>query len=441
MSDSKPETLPPQAQAAWNYPLYDAIMGRRTRRFGLGMEMAEGPFCHRSDKLPVPLEPLETAMLVAAATATTGPILAETEYPGGMVKTIGKPYASAMGSHRARLFFTDDSGTYVVRSDQQAMTKMQEYADQDDRSKIRGFYESCVHKLQDGRMNLPPKEPGLWPHNHWNCNRPGTTLFMPVIDTSKDLIKIILNLSDSKAGRYAKDGGYFIVDDRNGMRPCGNQKWVESGLLNRNKVMTLSRLEALLAAGMQAEGSFMGQLLHLAAQAIGVGGWLFGGFSSTVVLGGTPVTKGLGFRFVTAKNDPFPIPVGIPGEFEGYCPPFFPSMDEAVDAALSGVTMTMDQWEAKGMFKPQKADNASFDLATPQASPEGIACTKDICRYIHETYGKFPGTTDTMQLLIMFQAHHLDLEFYDQHMKPGAYGDTHRHHFRDWHGGVEPTTR
>ena len=96
MSDRKPLGLPPQAEAAWDYPLFDAIMGRRSRRFGLGMEMAKGPFRHRSDKEPVGLDELETAILVAAATATTGPILAETELPGGMVKTIGKPYPSAM---------------------------------------------------------------------------------------------------------------------------------------------------------------------------------------------------------------------------------------------------------------------------------------------------------------------------------------------------------
>ena len=83
-----------------DYPLFDAIMGRRSRRFGLGMEMVKGPFRYKSDKEPVPLNELETAMLVAAATATTGPILAETELPGGMVKTIGKPYPS-VGGHTA----------------------------------------------------------------------------------------------------------------------------------------------------------------------------------------------------------------------------------------------------------------------------------------------------------------------------------------------------
>jgi hypothetical protein len=441
MSDKKPSGLPPQADAAWDYPLYDAIMGRRSRRFGLGMEMDGGPFKHRSDKVPVGLNELETAMLVAAATATTGPILAETKLPGGMVKTIGKPYPSAMGSHRARLFFTNDHGVYLVRADQAAMTKMREYEGLEDREKILGFYENFVEKLDDGRMDLPAQEPGIWAHNQWVTNQPGTTIFMPVIDVTKDMIKLMLNLCDSKAGRYARGtGGYFLVDDRNGMAPCGNEKWAESGLLSKKKVMTLSRLEKLLADGMLAEGAFMGQLMTLAMQATGIGGWVYGGFSSLVVLGGTPTCKGLGFRFIQSKTDPFPIPVGRDGVFEGFCPPYYPNMDAAVDAALEGATQTMDEWEAKGMLKPHTAPNTEFDAATVQASPEGVQCVKDICNYIYDTYGKFPATQDAMQLNLFIQAHHLDLDFYDQHMKPGAYAESHKHHFRDWYG-KEPDTK
>ena len=442
MSKEKPEGLPPQAQAAWDYPLYDAIMGRRSRRFGLGMEMESGPFTYKSDKEPIGLSDLETAMLVSAATATTGPILAETTLPGGMVKTIGKPYPSAMGSHRARLFFTNDHGTYVVNADKAKMTKMKEYEDKSDREKILGFYENFVEKIDDGRMDLPGEEPGVWPHNQWVTNKPGTTLFMPVIDVTKDMIKLILNLCDSKAGRYAgQGGGYFIVDDRNGMRPCGNQKWADSGFLSKKKVMTLSRLEKILSDGMLAEGAFMSQLIALAMQATGIGGWVYGGFSSTVVLGGTPACRGLGFKFIQSKTDPFPIPVGRPGVFEAFCPPNYPDMSAAVDAAIAGATITMDEWEAKGMLKPHTAPNHEFDAATVQASPEGVQCVKDICTYIYETYGKFPATVDPIQLTLFAQAHHLDLDFYDKNMKPGAYSETHKNNMRDWHDGHVPKAK
>jgi hypothetical protein len=35
------------------------------------------------------------------------------------------------------------------------------------------------------------------------------------------------------------------------------------------------------------------------------------------------------------------------------------------------------------------------------------------------------------------QAHHLDLDFYDHHFKPGAYLHTHAEHMQRWHGKKE----
>jgi hypothetical protein len=108
---------------AWNFPLFEAIVGRRSRRFGFGMELSQGPFTYKSDKDPVPLDEAETAMLVAAATGVTGAILCEGEFQGGMVKSVGRPHPSAVGSHRTELFFTNDDGLFLFRATQQQMTK------------------------------------------------------------------------------------------------------------------------------------------------------------------------------------------------------------------------------------------------------------------------------------------------------------------------------
>jgi hypothetical protein len=40
-------------------------------------------------------------------------------------------------------------------------------------------------------------------------------------------------------------------------------------------------------------------------------------------------------------------------------------------------------------------------------------------------------------VLNYLQAHHLDLEFYDQFFKSGAYLPTHAEHLARWHGGPE----
>src|SRR5215831_3346436 len=59
-------------QRVWDYPLFAALYGRRSRRFGLGFEIAEGPFRYRSRHAALPLDEFEEALLVAAGTGVSG---------------------------------------------------------------------------------------------------------------------------------------------------------------------------------------------------------------------------------------------------------------------------------------------------------------------------------------------------------------------------------
>ena len=426
----------PEIESAWNFPLFDALTGRRSRRFGLGMELTQGPFVYTSDKEPIPLSEEETALLVGAATGATGSILADSAVPGGMVKSVGRSHPSAIGSHCTELFFTNDDGLYLYRGAQQKMSKVREFETIEDRDKVMGFYAENTVKLSDGRFDLRQETPGLWAHNLWVTNRPGTTLFMPVTDVSQALIKILINLCDAKGGRYSEGGGYFIADELKGMRPAGCEKWADKGLLDKNKIMPLARLERLIAGTLTADGAMMGMSLQMTLAAMGLGGWTHSGFTPLIVMGGTPTCKGLGFRFVMGKEDPVPNPVGLDGYFEGFCPPYHKDMDAAVEAAVAGMAENLDSWEQRGMVLPHKISNEEFAKTVPPISDEGIECVKDICRYIFETYGKFPGTLDTMNLMFFTQAHHLDCDFYDTHFKDGAYLQTHKDHFDTWHPGT-----
>jgi len=67
-------------------------------------------------------------------------------------------------------------------------------------------------------------------------------------------------------------------------------------------------------------------------------------------------------------------------------------------------------------------------------SDEGIACTKAVCNYIHDTYGRFPGGVEAVHLMWFMQVHHLDTAFYDSWFRPDAYGPTHGVHETTWHG-------
>jgi hypothetical protein len=69
-------------------------------------------------------------------------------------------------------------------------------------------------------------------------------------------------------------------------------------------------------------------------QAMGLGGWMFDGITPMSVLGasGDPEMPGLGFRYDTDERWPLPNVTGLPGVFEGFCPPHYKDMRAAVEA-------------------------------------------------------------------------------------------------------------
>lgn len=60
-------------------------------------------------------------------------------------------------------------------------------------------------------------------------------------------------------------------------------------------------------------------------------------------------------------------------------------------------------------------------------------CVAYQAQYLFDTFGKFPGTVPSMFVMMYLQAHHIDLEFYDQFYRPGAYLQTHKKHKERWH--------
>ncbi len=71
--------------------------------------------------------------------------------------------------------------------------------------------------------------------------------------------------------------------------------------------------------------------------------------------------------------------------------------------------------------------------ARSRSAKKASACTKAICDYIYETYGRFPGGVDAMHLMWFLQAHHLDTDYYDKFFRPGVYGAAHAAYMATWH--------
>ncbi len=428
--------FPPGVDRAINYSFFDALYERRSRRFPIGGKIEEGPLQYKSNHPPTSLSEIEEAILVWNGLGIKSINLSDFPPNKGLdleVKFTSKTIPSLGDIHRTELFYTNDSGLYLVKQHDKSPSDLKgiEALNKEEKiTKILELFEESKIKIHDGRANLPTTPPGLAIHNTWNVNMPGTTLMIPVTDLSAGLINILFF--------YMREGHRFnFVDELNKMKPAGTKKWVENGYIDEKKVVPLIEAEVRFANGYIAEQPLFCQNVALTQQILGLGGWMFSGFQSRYILGADDQFKGLGFTCVEAKDQGSDwgaavskAPVGLDGHFEAFCPPYYKNMNEAVDAFND---MKWSNWEEK--FMPYK-DPSGVLNATPRPSKEEIQIVKDICNYLYDTYGRFPAFSDAMYCRMMVQSHHLDLDFYDKFYPEGAYTDNHKNHFELWHPGI-----
>jgi len=60
-------------------------------------------------------------------------------------------------------------------------------------------------------------------------------------------------------------------------------------------------------------------------------------------------------------------------------------------------------------------------------------CVALQAQYVYDAIGRFPGTVPSMFLIMYLQAHHLDLDFYNEFFKPGSYLKTHADPMKQLH--------
>jgi len=428
------ETVPPDLlDAVWEYPLFDALYGRRSRRFGLGFEMAQGPAKYKSPHAPLPLTEVEEALLVAAGVGFSGMALWDQSRPMPYRSADGRTFPSTSRGRRTALFFTNDRGVYVIDPNGGSTGEIKECSTRDGRVRALDLYRDHRRTLQDHRLEIPRRAPPLCGHNLWDSNIPGSTLFMPVCDVSFSLIGLIAQFVDARLERFAATSGrgMNIVDDRFDFRPAGTDKWLNNGFLDRDNILTLSHLERQACYFMFSEPAMICQNMFLATEAMGLGGWMHCGILSREIF------EALGFTAIAPQRAPMLAnPIGLDGIFEAYCPPYFSSTDAAVDAVLTPLVRARSTPATPGQPQgpvPYLISDAEHRAGAVEISEEGIACTKAVCNYIYDTYGRFPGTVDAMHLMWMMQVHHLDTDYYDRFFKPGAYGATHAAHLAAWH--------
>lgn len=415
----------------WEYPLGQAITGRRSRRFALGMELPGGPLAFKSRHPPVPLNVVEQALLLCAATGVTGwnfgiPYSAATPnaYASYTSRFTGRAFPSGAGIGTPELFYTDDHGTYMVKTRDLSPAVAQPCGGIEDLRRLIQQVQDATIRLSDQRLEIPRQPPHINEHNLWNANFPGSTLLLPVTDLSEHFFSALT---------MRLLGGYQIYDDR-AQQPAGHlAPFVRSGLLAEHKRAALSVMEqGLIVTGMGA----MTCLAHnamLVMQAMGLGGWMYTGINAIGAMGAfdDPGFVSLGFRFVRDQRWTLPNPVGLDGHYEALCPPYYPDMRAAARE------VARRKFGAGGTYDPHSGGpflrNDQVKGSVVPYSEEFVACLGEITQYIYDTYGKFPGTVPTILMGPYVQAQHIDTEFYDAHFGAGAYLETHRQHLARWH--------
>ena len=406
-------------------PLLEVLRQRKTRRFGCGMEIPAGSLRYRSELPPIPLSQEEIHYLLFAGVGQTGMHLGDMQYaprPGGedgqgmaIMGFQGRTVPSPCAAQATRLFMTDDTGLYFVAR----------VPDPDSQEK------PSLVEMREGRLDIPREMPYMLSFNQWYANRPGTLYLIPVTDIASVYLNLLLVL-------LSEECGYFIVDTDNGNAPCGLDAFRRSqgGHLYddraKRRMMTLRDLDGAISDTALQEQAVVCQNMFLMEQAIGLGGGIHSVGSGRHLLGWEPqIFKGLGFHFAQS-----PIagvrsnPVGVPGVWEGPCPPFTGSMEDAVLALMTAKFGEGGPYSTSGAKPWMDSANSS---PIRQHSQQAVDATIAFCNYVMQTYGRFPAHVDAFKTIIAFQAHHVDPAFYDRFYPQPSLPLAHRDHLSHWH--------
>ncbi len=432
--------------AAREYPLFDALFNRRSRRISKGLpEVRAGSLTYVSCEQPEPLSPLEEAVLIAATglTGVTFPDRPFQDNQGNAIlgtpnlNMVGRAAGSPDNAQATHFFLINDEGTYFLkRIDAPALS----WPVSDDELIRRA--EASKQLLLSGRLTFPREFPYYLDSNRFLSNVPGSTILFPVVDMTRQYINALMYL-------LTEPDGYrpLFLDDRNFYLPAGVKRWQRNGFLNPKIKVPLGVLGPMRT---QIEADLLLQNLMLVIQAMGLGGWIHASVAPPHLLGNPyeSTHQGLGFRFEkprfrlldlfrwgTFLTAPRAHPVGLGDFIHCMCPPYYPTMAEAVDAVVAlkygsrGIYMDRDYFGR--VFEGDGGNRYVSEV--PHYDPRVIECVKDVCTYIYKTHGRFPAHVDAIYVPgVWLQVHHLDLHYYDRLFKNG-YTDTQRRHQELWH--------
>ena len=439
------------------YPLLDALIKRRSRRFGLGMKMASGPLAYDSRHKSFPLIEEEEALLTFAAGGITGFALLDlsfAEAQGGAIvaRSLGRTIASGDAIQTVSLVVINDDGAYLIKRPQDfSPPEIHALLDVMQQRQFTELYRRMRVRIKEGRAAAPLAPMFNVNVNRWSLYAPGTTYFLPINELTFMYINGLLEV-------FNEHSGAFVIDERAGFRAAGLGRFARSkgGHLHDDpaggRVLTVQRLELMVAELVTVEQGMMLQNLGLMSQAIGLGGfpnfaehefaWFQAlGFRMAEMpasryFGAGTFARGL--MHALGRDPGVPYALGLERDHEillqPYCPPYYASMKEAVCAVVE------TKYGAHGLFRGGAAHSAwrepaAIASAVPEISSTAIDATIAYCEYIYARYGRFPAYIPPFRTVLGFQACHLDNEFYDRFYRAEALSETERRHMENWHPG------
>jgi hypothetical protein len=430
-----------QSERLPRYPLVDALIMRRSRRFAKGLRLNGGPLAYASAQAPEPLSMDEEAALAFAACGITGPVLADLPYQTGDVPEagsgnilshlVGRTVASGDAIHSNAIFVINDDGAWMLKRPQDyPRAEIAGLAQMARDHQFGALYERSRIRIAGRRVDVPRIPPWTPPFNKWSANQPGTTYFLPISELSQFYINIMLSA-------FNEEFGYFMLDERNGFKPAGVSKFARSrgGHLyddpQINRIGTVGVLETWVQEFAAIEQGGIHQNLGLMTQALGLGGFPhfaahpFGwpqalGFRMQQIPFSRTIGAGPGMRTLLQllkKDQPMPTAVGL--EYDGavlikpFCPPYYRDMEQAVlafvDYKYARGSGTLNDGGAASAWR----DGAAVQAGIARPSDHTIAATIAYCDYVYRRYGRFPAANGPFRTVLAYQAHRLDSAFYD----------------------------
>jgi hypothetical protein len=444
-----PSTPEPEKQLA-HYSLLDALLVRRSRRFGKGMRLNGGPLAYESAHEPAPLSLVEEAVLAFAACGITGYAMGELPYDTGdvaeagggniIMNFVGRTVFSADAAHLVTVFVLNDDGVWLLKRPQDhPRLEVPELVEAARKHRWVDLYEKSRVRLADRRLDVPREPPFVPPFNKWSANVRGTTYFLPIAELSGLFINVLL-------AAFSEEVAYFVLDERQNFQPAGVARFARSkgGYLHdklaEGRAATVSLLDTWMYEFAAVEQGAILQNLALVTAALGLGGFPhlashpFGWFQAlgfrmadipfSRTTGAGPVMKGL--LRVLKKDLSIPTAAGLERDGEvlikPFCPPYYRSMEEAVLAFVD-----YKYGQGRGTLRDGGAatnwqDGAAIQEGIPRYSDQAIAATIACCEYLYLRYGRIPATNGPFRTLMAYQAHHLDADFYRKFYRPEAVG-------------------